>query len=1039
MRKPRPAEHLTLSIERFDGVDGLSQGLVSVLVEDAEGYLWVGTKDGLNRFDGKSFKVFRHDESDSTSITGNYVISMILDAEGRLWITTRNGGLCCYDPRTERFIRFEGKDVNNGKVTPGAVGPLGALPDGGVMLSSLNSNSLEAFRHVDSELGGQVQMMSSGQVSMLLQQVRPKLSPAHYHQHTEFDAYGNFWFDWLDSIYFYPYPSGGHEPAAKAFLCDSAASMNRRMGLLMFDAKKENVYWMKNREGTGLWKFNWKTLDFDPFLELPEGYASLIHKFVDSKQRLWTWSPIGNILVVDLNDANYTEYEVEWPLSTAKAGLGGRWFEDSRGNVWFGTDGYGLMKISSTALGFKRLPKYYSVKDGLAQTVRTMAPGQHALFDSQVRAKWKSVTEAICRFNKVENLILSLQFLTVDERGDFLVLSHSRSELGSAVFKVDTTDLSVSRFALCPPGDHDYWAHPMIPDSEGKVWFPEKPVEDGHHFYYHDLETGSMEVFDVPIPCGRLEYSFVSDWYEDTLNRRMWFGTTCGLFCFDKNSETWTTYVHQEGDEESLSADMVLSVLPDPYNPTGVLWIGTEGAGLNRFNIETGKFQHYTASNSGLTNDVVNGILADKHNHLWISTNNGLCQFNPRTNEFRTYFRQDGLPDNEFNRYEYAVSEEGEFYLGGMGGWMHFNPENFYETKPASKLVFTGLKLWNKPVVEIGEDAILKKPLAAGDVITLSHENNMVTIEFALLDLTAPHRNRYKYQMEGLSENWVDLQDATEAIFTNIDPGRYTFRVMGCNSSGVWTIEPTELTITILPPWYATWWFRSLMAFVLASLLYGFYRYRLAQLLRMERMRNRIAQDLHDEIGSTISSISLFGSVLKNTMRKDPDKADKLLDRITTYSSQIGERMNDMVWTIKADNDSFEHVVNRMRAYAVAMTESKSIKLNFEVDSKVESLSLEMDIRKNIYLIFKEAVNNAVKYSNCEEITVGMQLHGKRLELRVKDDGVGFDKEAVAADRSSFGGNGLNGMRMRAREMKAELQIETWPNQGTEIKLQVNL
>lgn len=1036
VKRPVLKERLALSMELFDGADGLSQGLVTSLEEDTNGYLWLGTMDGLNRFDGLNFKVFRHNGSDSTSIPDNYVKNVVLDSKGRLWVSTRNGGICYYNPATENFTRFKGNTVDESYSGLGAVGMMNTLPDGGAMVWSMKSGKMECFVHDDNRSEGEIIPYRPSWVERLQAETSPKLPEDKSFLRFQFDARGNFWLDRTDSVFLCSGPR--NDMKMRSFVNEVKNSRKMVWADLFSDPRQENMYWLKNRERRMLWKYNYHLADFEPFMELPEACASLSSKLVDGRQRLWAWTAGGNIVMVDLNNAKYTEFEVEWPLSIERSGLGGRWFEDSNGNLWFGTDGYGLLKISATVQKFKRMSKQVEAKYDYVQTFRVVKQGEHALFDPKVRSKWNEVKDRLLPFMKDEGLGFNMQFLTVDNRGDLLVSVHSEQKKISHILRVDTATFSRSVIAS-KPLTRSYWGYPILLDAKNYMWCTERPGPNGQNLYRYDLNTGSEDVFDVPFEFEPLDIDFLADWHEDSLNRKLWLGTSYGLFCFDAKNSTWSAYFNHEGDEGSLSSNLVLSVLPDPDNPTGVLWVGTEGGGLNRLDISTGKFSHYTTENSDLPNNVVIGMLADKHGNLWMSTNNGFCRFEPRSGTFLNFFRQDGLTDNEFSTSDYSMSREGELYFGGVSGWIHFNPEEFYESAPASKLVFTGLKLWNKPVLEIGEDAILKKPLAAGDEITLSYENNMVTIDFALLDLTAPLRNRYKYQMDGLSDNWVELGNATEATFTSLDPGSYTFRVLGCNSSGVWTTEPTELSITILPPWYATWWFKSLMAFVLASSLYGFYRYRLAQLLRMERMRNRIAQDLHDEIGSTISSISLFGSVLKNTMRKDPDKADRILDRITTYSSQIGERMNDMVWTIKADNDSFAEVVNRMRAFGVAMTESKGIALRFQVDSKVERLNLGMDIRKNVYLIYKEAVNNAVKYSKCTELTVTLEQCGKELHMWVSDNGIGFNAEAVAAETGSMGGNGLKGMKMRAKEMKADLHLEMQPHGGTDIRLKVTL
>jgi signal transduction histidine kinase len=263
-----------------------------------------------------------------------------------------------------------------------------------------------------------------------------------------------------------------------------------------------------------------------------------------------------------------------------------------------------------------------------------------------------------------------------------------------------------------------------------------------------------------------------------------------------------------------------------------------------------------------------------------------------------------------------------------------------------------------------------------------------------MLDHTNPAKHRFKYMLEGFDEDWIDARTTSEATYTNLAPGNYVFKVIGCNSDDVWSTEPTSIAITVLPPWYATWWFRILIMLVVIGFLYALYRYRLFKALEMERIRNRIAQDLHDEIGSTLSSISLYGAVMQRSADKFPQNINDILGKIIDSTSEMMESMNDMVWTIKADNDNFEHVVYRMRAFAGKMCEAKGIVLLFKADPKVEKLELGMERRKNIYLIFKEAVNNAVKYSDCDLLSIAIRQEDDQLMVYIKDDGIGFDPRA---------------------------------------------
>ena len=296
------------------------------------------------------------------------------------------------------------------------------------------------------------------------------------------------------------------------------------------------------------------------------------------------------------------------------------------------------------------------------------------------------------------------------------------------------------------------------------------------------------------------------------------------------------------------------------------------------------------------------------------------------------------------------------------------------------------------------------------------------------MDFTVPSKNEYEYKLEGFNHDWISNGTKNEVTFTNLDPGTYTFSVKAANSSGVWNEEGKSLTLVILPPWYMTWWFRIGLGVLVAVIVYAVYRYRINQLMKMQAVRNRIAGDLHDEIGSTLSSISIYSKVVQKRTKDKVPEAEPYLKRINSDIGAMMEAMSDIVWTINSSNDRFENIFSRMRSAAAELLEAKDYTLHFEFDEAMNDLKLDMEHRKNFYLIFKEALNNIAKYAEGKNVWITLSKNHSKAEMKIRDDGKGF----VPGEKH---GNGMNTMKMRAQKLNGKIKIETAQQRGTMITL----
>jgi two-component sensor histidine kinase len=370
---------------------------------------------------------------------------------------------------------------------------------------------------------------------------------------------------------------------------------------------------------------------------------------------------------------------------------------------------------------------------------------------------------------------------------------------------------------------------------------------------------------------------------------------------------------------------------------------------------------------------------------------------------------------------------DGKLYFGAeSSGFFCFRPEDLKDNKYKPPVYITDLKLFNTSIRPHDPDSILKEPIEFTKQITLSYDQNDFSLEFVALNYIHPEKNQYQYKLENYNKDWVTTDAAKRfASYTNLGPGKYVFRVRASNNDGLLSPHEASLIIIINPPFWQTWWFRVLVVLAVAALIYGVYRYRLSHIMRLQNIRNRIAADLHDDIGSTLNSISIYSEVAK---LKSPAVVHEL-EQVGDAARKIIDAMSDIVWTINPKNDSFENIILRMRSFSYNLLKAKNIEHSFRADDDLNNIKLSMEERRNFFLIFKEAVNNLVKYAEATRVSITLIYENNLIKLSVRDNGKGFRVKQFST------GNGLLSMKSRAEEMNATIKIESEPGSGTNIEL----
>ena len=805
--------HLTIA-------DGLSQNAVSAIVQDHRGFMWFGTKDGLNRYDGYQFMVFRHDPFDSTSISGSEITALFEDSRGRLWVGTHSAGVNRFDRHRERFERFpSGPPRTVTAIAEDSAGGIwvGTAGEGLYRLTSDAAGAMTAERYVHSSTDSS--SLSNDRVYAVL-----------------VDRRGVLWVgteSGLDQL------QPGHT-SEKRFTRFGAGA-DRPLGLIdrRISALEEDVrgrLWIGSVPGVSVFDSARTIIRhyYHRYRTYRYGWGEARAMVGDRAGRIWI-STASELMRLDPSTGafTYVQHDARNPESI-NSDLPTDVYRDRSDVLWVGTNGYGINIHDPKANRFQtfRRPESRPYRHAGFSVYTVFEDQAGALWiDAGLLYQWNRATGAFRTFETSPN--------TPDDFGNTGVWSIVEDPPGllwaatyRGLYHYEIATGRSRQYAHDPAnstGLPEQVVFDVFRDRDGVIW----AVTENYLVRLVDARRGRFERWR------HKEYQTSGLWiFPSTIQAgdgALWLGSDQGLARFDPKTGSFQRFRHDPRKPESMSHDGVRAILPDPRQPNRYLWIGTAGGGLNRLDVDSGTFVHFT-ERDGLPNNVVYGVLADESGQLWLSTNKGLSRFDPATRRFRNYDADDGLQSNEFNSGASFRSRSGELFFGGIYGFNYFRPSEIEDNPHLPEVAITGFRRGNRYETVRDTGTVLRATISETDTLHLSYRDAVLTFEFAGLEYSAPAKNRYAYRMVGFNDEWFESGSVRAATYTNLPPGRYTFEVRASNNDGVWNTRGTSLAILILPPWWRTWWAYALYGMLALAALYGVRRYELNRL----RLKSRL-------------------------------------------------------------------------------------------------------------------------------------------------------------------------------------------------------
>jgi ligand-binding sensor domain-containing protein/class 3 adenylate cyclase len=832
---------------KFDHVnikDGLSQSDVTSILQDSRGLMWLGTQDGLNKYNGFEFKVFSHDLLNTNSISNSYIHVIYETQDSSLWFGTENG-LNLFNRETQNFQNilsekpFQKFKNNVWTIIEDEVNnALWIGTDRGLIQVDLKTKVPKKINLKLSTIAKQIQIRK-----LLLVNEEEILIGTE----------GN-------GLIIYNYKTG----KTKQYYTGNSTLKSNVIWDLHID--KQGLISVATNKGVNIYNKKLRTVSTMRILDDLIDNKIIKNIYEDNSGIIWIGTESSGLYKLkSLTNVDHYVYSANRPesLSSDKVNI---IYEDNSGIIWVGTQ-TGVNKFDKQKQYFRHhqyLPNIpHTINDNMVWSIFKDEDGNLLVGTS------KGLNIFDRRTGKVK--VIQPQFSgtkTIKNQSVYSIYQDQNNRIyvgtDGGLFELKNNKL----VHLNNPNHlNEARTYYVFEDNKNRLWLGTK---EGLVLFAENrkdiLAFSAIDSVENGLPNDVIRV------IKQTTDGTIWVGTDGGGLCkvIEKNGEiTFKVYKKNEDEFNSLSNNSILSIYGDDL---GNIWLGTFGGGLNKFQPSTEQFEHFTEKD-GLANNVIYGILEDKKDNLWMTTNKGVSKFNKIDLTFKNFEESDGLQSNEFNTGAFYKSKNGEMFFGGINGFNAFYPDDIHinETKP--KPLITDFYLFNKPV-EIAPKSVLKKHISELDEIVLKYRENVISFEFASLHYAYPLKNKHKYMLENFDEDWVNIGNNRRANYTNLDPGEYIFKVKVANSDNIWSDEIAQIRVIVKPPFWLTWWF-ILVVYILIPL--GFvYAYVITRISRVKAQKLLLEVQVQERTYEIIKQKEEIESQ-KLLVEQEKEKAEELL------------------------------------------------------------------------------------------------------------------------------------------------------------------